>query len=162
VCDAAYGRNGWLGLASIWISGTHITQGTVKLNDTYYSSGYYNTPIWRASVTCQEIGHTFGLDHQSTDGSSLNTCMDYYHNTSATDLVSTTPNQHDYDELATIYAHLDAFSTVGASRFATPVAVGAFEEDGTPRGASPERGDWYLHSLGAGRLIWTHVYWSAR
>jgi hypothetical protein len=25
-------------------------------------------------VICQEIGHTFGLNHQSTDGTSLNTC----------------------------------------------------------------------------------------
>lgn len=35
VCNASYGNNGWLGIASISISGgTHITQGTVKVNDT--------------------------------------------------------------------------------------------------------------------------------
>src|SRR5438874_2348303 len=28
VCDASYGNNGWLGLASIWASGKHIVQGT--------------------------------------------------------------------------------------------------------------------------------------
>jgi hypothetical protein len=28
VCNAAYGKNGWLGLASVWLSGNHITQGT--------------------------------------------------------------------------------------------------------------------------------------
>jgi len=66
-------------------------------------------------VICQEIGHTFGLDHQSTDGTSLNTCMDYYHNTSASDTKSTHPNQHDYDELVTIYTHLDSTTTIGSA-----------------------------------------------
>src|SRR5215213_6566000 len=33
VCADRYGFNGWLGIAQIWISGgSHITQGTVKLN----------------------------------------------------------------------------------------------------------------------------------
>ena len=36
-CNAAYGNNGWLGLASINISGDHITQGTSKMNDSYSS-----------------------------------------------------------------------------------------------------------------------------
>ena len=35
VCDKTYGFTGWLGVASIWVSGSHITQGTVRLNDTY-------------------------------------------------------------------------------------------------------------------------------
>ena len=35
VCNAAYGNNGWLGLASINIdSNRHITQGTAKMNDS--------------------------------------------------------------------------------------------------------------------------------
>jgi hypothetical protein len=66
-------------------------------------------------VICQEIGHTFGLDHQDESGISLNTCMDYYHNTSASDTKSTHPNSHDYDELGIIYNHLDASTSVGAS-----------------------------------------------
>jgi hypothetical protein len=37
VCNASYGNNGWLGVASISItSGLHITRGTVKVNDTYF------------------------------------------------------------------------------------------------------------------------------
>jgi hypothetical protein len=117
VCSASYGNTGWLGVAQIWISGLHITQGTVKNNDFYFgSSSYtYNNSAEMQHVICQEIGHTFGLDHQSTDGSSLNTCMDYYHNTSATDTKSTHPNTHDYDELATIYAHLDSTTTIGSA-----------------------------------------------
>jgi len=104
-------------LAQIWITGgTHITQGVIKNNDYYFgnSSYQYNTPEMQ-HVICQEIGHTFGLDHQDESGISLNTCMDYYHNTSASDTKSTHPNQHDYDELGIIYAHLDSFSTVGAA-----------------------------------------------
>lgn len=38
VCNAAYGQNGWLGLASINLdSNGHITQGTAKMNDSYDS-----------------------------------------------------------------------------------------------------------------------------
>src|SRR5690349_16783646 len=59
VCNAAYGQTGWLGIASIWLSGGHISQGTTKLNDTYYASAQYNTPAWRQAVTCQEIGHNY-------------------------------------------------------------------------------------------------------
>ena len=65
---------------------------------------------------CQEIAHTFGLDYQSTDRSSLNTCMDYFSNTgaNANNTASTKPNQHDFDELNIIYAHLDSTTTVAA------------------------------------------------
>ena len=72
VCNTAYGNNGWLGVAQIWVSGLHITQGNVKLNDTYFNTATYNTPAWRDLVTCQEIGHTFGLDHQDTNFSNTN------------------------------------------------------------------------------------------
>ena len=117
VCNASYGNNGWLGVAQIWVSGGHITQGAVKNNDYYFgNSAYrYNNEAEKLHVICQEVGHTLGLDHQSEDGSSLNTCMDYYHNTSANDTLSTHPNQHDYDQLATIYSHLDSKTTVASS-----------------------------------------------
>jgi hypothetical protein len=52
VCNAKYGFNGWLGIAQIWLSGTHITQGVNKLNDSYFNLSTYNTPAWRAMVTC--------------------------------------------------------------------------------------------------------------
>ena len=79
VCSEKYGNNGWLGIAQIWISGSHIMQGVVKLNDTYFNAAKYNTPAWRNLVMCQEVGHTFGLDHQDEgfDGDNLGTCMDY-------------------------------------------------------------------------------------
>ena len=106
VCNARYGNNGWLGVATIWLSGGHIVQGTVKVNDTYLgpSSSYaHNNAQERLHVLCQEVGHTFGLDHQDTSGAAYGTCMDYYHNTSASDATSTLPDQGDYDELTCIY-----------------------------------------------------------
>jgi hypothetical protein len=60
-----------------------------------------------------EIGHTFGLDHQDENFSNpnLGTCMDY---TSDPDGPSNEhPNAHDDQQLETIYAHLDASTTVG-------------------------------------------------
>lgn len=118
VCNAAYGFNGWLGLATISITGgTHITQGSAKMNDSYFNTGTYNNTNERQHVMCQEVAHTFGLDHQSTDGSSQNSCMDYFSNTGANagSALSTQPNQHDFDELALIYAHLDSTTTVASA-----------------------------------------------
>jgi hypothetical protein len=116
VCDANYGQNGWLGLASIWLSGSHITQGTVKLNDTYFGQPPYNTDAWKQMVTCQEVAHTFGLDHQDETfgNTNLGTCMDYTNNPLGPPS-NVDPNQHDYDELNTIYSHLDPSTTIGAS-----------------------------------------------
>jgi hypothetical protein len=112
VCNSTYGNNGWLGLATISITGgTHITRGAVKLNDTYFNTAQYNTSAWRALVTCQEIGHTFGLDHQDENfnNGNLGTCMDYTNNPGT----NQHPNAHDYDELDIIYAHLDSTTTIG-------------------------------------------------
>lgn len=117
VCDAGYGNTGWLGIASIWASGTHITQGTVKMNDTYFNTSTYNTPAWRHLVMCQEIGHTFGLDHQDEifDNANLGTCMDYTNDPSGllynNGVNNEHPNTHDYDELAFIYSHTDTTTT---------------------------------------------------
>ncbi|MSV34358.1 MAG: hypothetical protein EXQ47_01995 [Bryobacterales bacterium] len=88
VCDSTYGNNGWLGLATIYITGgVHITRGTAKMNNTYFNTDAYNNANERQHVMCQEIAHTFGLDHQSVDGTSQNTCMDY-----STSPESTQPN----------------------------------------------------------------------
>ncbi len=115
-CNYTYGSNGWLGLASINISGSHITQGSSKMNDTYFNTSTYNNPNEKLHVMCQEIGHTFGLGHTSEDGSSQNTCMDYFSNTgaNATSTLSTHPNTHDIDRVAMIYAHLDTSTTIAA------------------------------------------------
>jgi hypothetical protein len=130
ICNNTYGNNGWLGVAQIWLtSGSHITQGTVKVNDTYFNTSAYNTPARRNLVMCQEVGHTFGLDHQDENfnNANLGTCMDYTNDPST----NQHPNKHDYDELITIYSHLDSTTTVGAiapasqaqSENAAPIAV---------------------------------------
>ena len=118
VCSDTYGRNGWLGLATIWtLSGTtHIAQATTKLNDSYFNTSTYNNPNERAHVACQEIGHDFGLDHQSETGADLNTCMDYFSNTgsNAGSTHSTHPNGGDYDELVCIYDATKRGSTISS------------------------------------------------
>jgi hypothetical protein len=147
VCDSGYGRNGWLGLATIWASGDHISQATVKLNDSYFASGFYNTPIWRAGVTCQEVGHTFGLDHQDESGANFHTCMDY---ASAPDTWNTHPNRYDYSTLVDDYAHLDSTSTIAAA------------STSSGHGLRRVRDDLYVEKLGDGnrRLVW--VFWADR
>ena len=113
VCNLKYGNNGWLGLASISVSGGHITAGYAKMNDTYLNSAPYNTPAWRYMVMCQEVGHTFGLGHQDEKftNANLGTCMDYTNDPSGLiydQWSNEHPNQHDYELLVDIYAHLDS------------------------------------------------------
>ena len=165
VCNANYGNTGWLGVAQIWITGSvHITQGTVKNNDYYFgSSSYaYNNTAEMQHVICQEVGHTFGLAHQDESGISLNTCMDYYHNTSASDTKSTHPNQHDYDELVTIYSHLDSTTTVG--NMPAGMAKGDFnsrKEWGQLVHTSADgRESTFVRDFGHGFLVVTHVIWA--
>lgn len=163
-CNANYGDTGWLGLAQIWTTrGSHIAQGAAKMNDYYWqpSVGYaYANEMMAKHVLCQEIGHTFGLGHTSEDGSSQNTCMDYYRNADDTDTTSTVPNSHDYDQLASIYKHLDRFNTASSgSAGAAAVWVAGRAADGTPLGASPARGDLYVEDLGNGRLLFTYIHW---
>lgn len=159
ICNASYGNTGWLGVAQIWITGgTHITQGTVKVNDTYFNTPTYNTPEWRNLVMCQEVGHTLGLDHQDTNfgNPNLDTCMDY------TNYPSTNqhPNQHDYDELVTIYTHLDTTTTVGQSTTGAGAAAGSNNDWGREV-ADPHDGrtSVYVRDLGAGSRMVTFVIW---
>src|SRR5262245_54114723 len=166
VCNATYGNNGWLGVASIWASGSHITQGTVKVNDTYFNTETYNTQAWRNLVMCQEVGHTFGLDHQDENfnNPNLGTCMDYTSDPST----NQHPNAHDYDELAIIYSHLDSTTTLSATALAAqmPPAMRDIEISGpgqwgklihSSHGGLKET---YELDFGGGHKIITHVIWA--
>lgn len=108
ICNQSYGNTGWLGIAGISIDTSgHIVSGYTKLNDTYFSTAFYNNDAWKQSVTCQELGHNVGLDHQDEDfdNDSLFSCMDYQ------DPPYEFPNGHDYDQLETIYAHTDSYNS---------------------------------------------------
>ena len=163
VCNAAYGGTGWLGIAQIWVSGSHITQGTAKMNDTYFNTATYNTPAWRRLVMCQEIAHDFGLAHQDEvfDNPNLGTCMDY---TSDPDGPPSNehPNAHDFAQLETIYAHLDSTTTVGA--MPVGMANGEFhsQADWGQAIATSDHGKPILfeRDFGNGYKLFTFVYWA--
>jgi hypothetical protein len=167
VCNAKYGFNGWLGIAQIWLSGGHITQGVAKLNDSYFSTPTYNTSDWRSFVMCQEVGHTFGLDHQDEDFGNAEivpqTCMDY------TNLPAGNgePNNHDYEQLTYIYDHLES-ATASLGPGPGNNGIGSAAADG---GQSPA--DWgkavaftkqgkprlFVKDLAGGKKLITHVTW---
>jgi len=78
--NASYGNTGWVGVAIVELipsSGdNHIVYGEVHLND-YYAGVYdaYNKPLVMRKIQCQEIGHTFGLDHVKKDNSCMYSSM---------------------------------------------------------------------------------------
>lgn len=180
VCNSKYGNTGWLGIANIWITGgTHITQGTTKLNDTYFNTAQYNTPAWRRLVMCQEIAHDFGLDHQDEtfNNSNLGTCMDYTNAPAGGvlggfnyGLSNEHPNAHDYEQIEIIYEHLDSTTTIGqsvAGRGQAPPAMNDIELDGPGQWgrlvSSSRNGRVQTFELdfGGGNKVITHVFWAS-
>ncbi len=161
VCNRTYGQNGWLGLAQIWLSGGHISQGTAKMNDTYFNMAAYNNPSEKLHVVCQEIGHTFGLGHTSEDGTSQGTCMDYYQN-KTDDGISTHPNAHDYAQLESIYAHLDSTN----SSFKMPSFMDEIDFAGPGQWGKEvmrsEDGRFSVYELSVDHdhKLMTHVFWA--
>lgn len=173
VCNGKYGFNGWLGLAQIWVSGDHIIAGLNKLNDSYFNTATYNKPAWRNLVVCQEVAHTFGLDHQDTifNNANLGSCMDYTNDPdggpggfSATDPSNEYPNQHDYDQLGIIYSHTDSTTTVGQS-VGMPAPRGGNHDDGdfgAPTGKKDSQGRdiLFVKNLGGAEKLYTWVIWA--
>ena len=164
VCNDTYGFNGWLGVARISVNGSHITAGSVKMNDSYFNTAQYNTPAWRQMVMCQEVGHTFGLDHQDENfnNGNLGTCMDYSSDPSAPP-ANIAPNQHDYDELQIIYSHLDSSTTVGAevpSSAAGAVLENPSEWGRLMRSSHGGRTQIFERDFGNGQKIVTFVIWA--
>lgn len=161
VCNGTYGNNGWLGIAQIWASGNHITQGTTKVNDTYFNTPTYNTTAWRNLVMCQEIGHDLGLDHQDEvfDNANLGTCMDYTNSPGS----NQHPNQHDYAQLETIYSHVDASTTIG--QMPAAMANGDFSARSTwgrlVAASHNGQAELYERDFGGGHKVFTFVFWAA-
>lgn len=185
VCNSKYGNTGWLGIASIWLSGGHISQGTTKLNDTYYNTAQYNTPAWRRLVMCQEIGHDYGLGHTNEifDNYNDGTCMDYTNAPSGGTLngfnygpSNEYINQHDKDMLASIYGHLHQSQTNFGERTVgkAPASsnAGGFSAAESEPGLGPAqwgraihhdakgRPDLFELDLGNGKKKITHVFWT--
>jgi hypothetical protein len=145
VCNSTYGFNGWLGLAQIWTSGSHIVRAVAKMNDSYFnSSGYSYTA--EQQVMCQEIGHGYGLDHQDESGDDLNTCMDY-----SNALDNARPNAHDYEQLELIYGHTDSTSTVSASTATTGRVIHRSDRISS---------SYIVRDLGHGQLLHTFITWA--
>jgi hypothetical protein len=164
VCNSSYGNNGWVGIAQIWVTrDDHITQGSSRMNDYYFSQPPYseNPTQWRQYVLCQEIGHTFGLGHQDETFNNPDitpgTCMDYTADPSG----NTQPNQHDYDQLEDIYAHVDSGPTSPASQAGSGVDLDSPSEWGrlmrTSRGG---RLQVFERDFGNGQKIVTFVIWA--
>lgn len=156
VCNGSYGNTGWLGVAQIWASGSHITQAVAKMNDTYFDTATYNTLAWRQLVVCQEIAHDFGLDHQDVNFSNANlgSCMDY---TSDPDGPPSNehPNAHDFDQLLSIYSHTDG---AGGGK---PCRGKKCNTNAPPFSqASRANGDVYVDALPNGGRRITHVFWT--
>jgi hypothetical protein len=169
VCNAKYGNNGWLGIAQIWITGgTHITQAVTKLNDTYFNTATYDKPEWRRLVTCQEIAHDFGLDHQDEnfDNPNLGSCMDYTSDPLGPPS-NEHPNSHDYEEIGIIYSHLDSTTTIGSALPSdSPSAMIDIDPEGPGqwgrlvKSTRNGRGQTYELDFGHGKKILTHVFWA--
>ena len=159
VCNTTYGNNGWLGVAQIWASGDHITQGTVKLNDTYFNTSTYNTTAWRNLVSCQEVGHTFGLAHQDENfnNANLNTCMDYTNSPDS----NQHPNQHDYDQLVTIYSHLDSTTTVASMPAGFANADVHAQVNWGEKVSDNGKSALFVRDFGDGYKIFTFVIWAS-
>jgi hypothetical protein len=159
VCNSAYGNNGWLGIAQIWASGSHITQASTRVNDTYFNTPTYNTTAWRNLVMCQEVGHDFGLDHQDEnfDNAPLGTCMDY----TSDPAPNQHPNAHDYEELEIIYAHLDSTTTISA----TPAEIAQANLDTRASWGkllkSEGRTAVFMRDFGGGHKVFTFVIWAS-
>lgn len=159
-CSASYGANGWLGLASIWLTNGYITQATVKLNDYYYKLSKYNNAAFRQSVTCQELGHTLGLAHadENFTNPNLGTCMDYTNDPSGTKgtngtLANLKPYQGDYDALNGLYATPGGTQLAGTrptilARFGVGIDGMHFESFS----AVPEPRSWVTMLLGFGAI----------
>ena len=161
-CNAQYGTTGWLGIAQIWVSGSHITQAITKLNDTYFDTATYNTPAWRRLVTCQEIAHDFGLDHQDENfnNGNLGSCMDYTNDPDGPPS-NEHPNAHDFEQLESIYAHLDGSGGGGTSCPGKSKKCKNGVGNAPPFSqASRANGDLYVDDLGNGRRRVTHVFWT--
>lgn len=120
VCNAHYPHHPeWVGYATSYIQDGHIIQATAQLNDVLFATPDYNDPNAKRHVMCQEVGHTFGLGHTYFEP----TCMDDKHGMKDPAFVD--PGPHDFEQLVTLYTHLDAAGGGGPAPAARGAAGGS-------------------------------------
>lgn len=114
VCNADYGDTGWLGIATISHRDGVIVAGSTKLNDNFFERDQYNTYAWRQLVTCQEIGHDYGLGHQNENFNTDETtsCMEYTRLPEGNE----GPDAHDYEQLVLMYGGTTGGTDGGGGR----------------------------------------------
>jgi hypothetical protein len=174
ICSAKYGDTGWLGITQAWLENhdghVHITQATIRLNDSYFGAPPYNTSDWRELAICHETGHTLGLGHrdETLGGDPLGTCLDYTNDPT----LNTDPDEHDYYQLWWIYAYFfdpltphPTESSDGGGGGGRGGGRGQFRVDsGTASGwgriaAEHGRESAFEADLGGGRRLLTLVLW---
>ncbi len=127
VFNANSGATGWGGIARIVnYSGCTILRATAQVNTYYYSA----TSNSARGVHCQEIGHTFGLDHSNDGG-----CMGggYWYSIAT----AYRPVSHNVTDIGNMYANRfsadSAFPTVGPEAGAPRIHAYWFHNPSTLR-----------------------------
>ena len=120
---------------------------------------------------CQEIGHTFGLDHQDETfgNTNLGTCMDYTNNPAGPPR-NEQPNSHDYEELGSIYSsHTDTTTSAQIASHGSPsptgeanrsTGIGTAEWGRLIRSTNGGRTERFELDLGGGHKVVTFVIWA--
>jgi hypothetical protein len=162
-CNAAYGtQEGWLGIATIWMSGQHITMGTAQVNDSFFALDRYRNDSERQLVMCQEIAHVFGVDHNDVNFGNVNTgtCMDY----SNSPIGNEHPNYHDYELLASMYGHSDTTKSRKGSADKAPAEKAIWNKPelwgAVTERDSKARPTHFHNTLGNNREVFVFVLWA--
>jgi hypothetical protein len=115
----------------------------------------YNTPAWRAAVTCQEIGHDYGPRHQDEDFNTdaTNSCMEYTNVPAG--------NEHPTSTITISSSRSTTHVDVATTTAASAQALGNTMSDwGRPAGRDKHgRVNEFVRDLGNGNTVVTHVTW---
>jgi hypothetical protein len=117
VCNGEYGLTGWKGINEVLVTSRgYITVSVAKMNESYLPGTSVFGQITQSSsdaerryTMCHEIGHGFGLNHadENFNNRDLGTCMDYTNRPQN----NLTPNEENYQTLATLYGIVPGSST---------------------------------------------------
>lgn len=91
-CSPKAGQTDW----SYYTASGHLETKTLVRVNSHCSNASYGM---RRTITCHELGHSIGMNEQTSDTSS---CM-----TSPYDVPRTMPSTHDYQSIASVYRHND-------------------------------------------------------